>query len=153
MYYIIYIVGIILFLLNGIGVSNLSSFRDNITLVLVVIPCLLMLFCTKSFKPFGECFLFTFGKRNYSLPQCRRCLQSVKMVISTAVVSGIICFMISAINMLCSPYRVSGSLEEVGLDLSVAMLSLFYVFIICIMLLPLYFIMKQYVMNLQDGNR
>lgn len=151
MYYIIYVVGIAAYLLNGIGFSNLSSFRDSITLSLVLFPSLLMLFCTKSFKTFGECFLFTFGKRNYTLLQCRRCLQSIKMVMSTSAVSGIICVMISTINLLRSPYRASGSLELLGLDISVAVLSLFYVLIICIILLPLYFMLKQYMLNLLDG--
>lgn len=153
MYYIIYLAGIILFFFRGMGFSNLSNFRDSTTMIFLLIPCLLMLFCTKSLKSFGECFLLPFGKRNYSLLQYKRCLQSLKIVVSTSFISGLICFMISIVNML-KFYGLSDSSEpllvQVGLDMSVAILPLYYVLVICILLLPLHFMLKQDMMNSQS---
>lgn len=147
MYYIIYLIGIAVFLIKGIGFANLAGFIDSITLILVLFPCFLMLFCTKSFQPFGECFLFMFSKKNYPLLQCERCLQSIKMVISTAAISGMICFMIGIVNTLRSIYISPDSLDILGANISVCLLSLFYVLLVCILLLPLHFILKQHMMD------
>lgn len=140
--------GIILFLTQGIGISNLPNFIDSITLTLVLFPCLLMLFCTKSLKSFGACFLFAFGKGEYSLSQCKKCLLSIKTVISTSAVSGILCLMISCINLLKNRDWSSGSLELLGFDISVALLSIFYVFTVWILLLPLHIMLKQHMIQL-----
>lgn len=149
MYYIIYLIGIVVFLIKGIGITNLSGFIDSITLILVLFPCLLMLICTKSLKPFGECFLFPFSKKDYSLLQCKRCLQSIKMFITTAVVSGIICFMIGTVNSLRSLSISQDYLIVLGANISVCLLSLFYVLLVCILLLPLHVMLKQHMLDHQ----
>lgn len=151
MYYIIYLIGIVLLLVKGIGTSNLAGFRDSTSLLCVVLPGLLMLFCTKSLKSFGECFLFMFGKRNYSLLQCRRCLQSIKMFILSSVISGFIGLMISIKNIL----TLLDSFEMLGLNIGVAILTIFYVLIIVILLLPVIVMLKLHIMNLlsEDGGK
>lgn len=146
----------ILLLLNGIGFSNLPNFLGSFTLIFVLFPCFMMLFCTKSLKSFGKCFLFTFGKKNDTLLQCKKCLQSVKMVFLTSAISGTIGFFISIVNMLRS-YTISNHpdplrLVEVGLsDLSVALLPIFDALIICFLLLPLYFMLKRSLQVLPDA--
>lgn len=149
MYYIIYLIGTVLFILKGIGFSNVSGFRDSISLILVLFPCFLALLSTKSLKSFGACFLFPFGKRNYSLLQCKKCLESIKMVLLTSVIASMICLMISIINIFHSySFDSPNALEIFGLNISVAILPLFYVLIIVILLIPLQFMLKQHMINL-----
>lgn len=146
MLYLIYLLGIILILIKGIGsLDQLIYYQDFISFVLVIFPCALILFCSRSLKAFGRAFLLMFKKKPYPLPQYRESLDSVKMVIYTSMIFGGLCFMISLIN--CFKVLDLVSFEDLAtlyLDTSVALLSPFYSLIICAILLPPYFCLKKH---------
>lgn len=144
MFYAIYLLGIVLYLINGIGFSRCTNFVDNITLTYVLFPSILMLFCTRSWKDFGRAVLFAFGKRDLSYEQCKKSLQTMKILLCTLLLSGGICFGIGVVNSLRSVNWIQE--DSVGwllLDLSVAMLSFLYPLVLCILLLPVYLILKK----------
>lgn len=144
MLYIIYLISMVIYLLYGIGWDRLLNFFDPVTLEFLVVPCILILFVTGSFAAFGRAFLFAFGKKEYGLSQCRESLQSVRMVMQTASMAGGICFLIGLTNGIRS--LDWSELDNIGwlfLDLSVASLALFYAFLVCLILLPVYFLLKK----------
>ncbi len=144
MLYIVYLVSIVLYFIWGISWGRMVNYVDSITFEFVVLPCILMLFCTRSFPAFGRGLLFAFGKRDHSsLQQYQESLSSVKMVMLTSVIFGCVCFVIGTINSICS--LEWSSMDSIGWfcrDLAVAMISLFYPLVICIILLPVYFLLK-----------
>ena len=81
MFYGIYLVGIIFWILRGIGggFGTLLNYMDGFTGMFVLVPCVLILFCTQSFKAFGRAFLFAFGKRDGSVVSYRESLRSVRI--------------------------------------------------------------------------
>jgi len=148
MLYIVYLVSIVLYIICGISWDRITSFVDVITLEFLVFPCVLMLFCTSSFRAFGRAFLFAVGKRDCSFQQCRESAHSVKMVMQTAAVFGAVCFLIGMVNSIRSQYWSStDSIGWICLDSSVAILSLFYALLICMLLLPMYFMLKKHLFN------
>ncbi len=147
MYYIIYLLGIVFYFVKGIGIHKIfPGFIDYVTLVFILFPCFFILFCTKSFKSFGRAFLFAFGKRDASLTQYRESLASVKMTAVTAVVFGILCCMIGMINSVtfCSLSSFD-DIYWILRDAGVALLSPFYSLLVCMILLPVYFLLKQHI--------
>lgn len=152
MFYALYLVGIVIYLVRGTG-GNFSDFADQITGMYILTPCILMLFCTKSFRAFGRGVLFAFGRKEVSLVQCRESLQSVWMMILTAVVSGMLCFFIGMINS-CRSLAVGWSSADsvwLLLDTAVAMLSLFYPMVVCLIFLPVFFLLKRQLIVLQKS--
>ncbi len=144
MFYAIYLLGIVLFFLNGIGFSRCTDFVDNITLTYVLFPSILMLFCTRSWKDFGRAMLFAFGKQDLSYEQYKNSLQTIKMVLITLLLSGGICFSISIVNSMRSlDWIQEDSFGWLILDFSVAMLSFLYPLMLTILLLPVYHILKK----------
>lgn len=144
MLYIVYLVCVVLYLICGIGWDRLLYFFDPVTVEFLVFPCILILFVTRSYKAFGRAFLYAFGRKEYAPSQCRESLHAVRMVMRTASVFGGICFLIGSINGIRS--LDWSSLDSVGwlfLDLSVAALSLFYAFLICMILLPVYYLLRK----------
>lgn len=152
MFYMIYLLLIFIYIICGTGVGqNLTSFIDVITLVYTVFPCVLILICTRSLRTFGSAFSFALGKRTPDLSQSKAALRSVKMTGLTAVLFGSLCFMIGTINSI---RHLDPSTADLGVyllrDLSVAMLSLFYPVLVCIILLPVYFLLKRHIAKLED---
>lgn len=150
MFYMIYLLLIFIYIICGIGVGrNLSSFIDVITLAYTVLPCILVLSCTRSLRAFGSAFSFALGQKTPDLPQSRDALRSVKMTWITAVLFGSLCFMIGMVNSISHLDLSAADLGAYFLrDLSVAILSLFYPALICIILLPVYFLLKKHIAKL-----
>lgn len=145
MFYIVYVCVFVVYLLYGIGIERgITDFVDTITFIYVLAPSVLMLFCTRSFKDFGCAVLFAFGKKDISFSQCEKSLQAVKMVLITILLAGGVCFSISIINCLRSINWVT--FEDLGwtvLNISVAMISVFYPMVLCLLLLPVYYLLKK----------
>lgn len=144
MTYTIYLLGVGFLLVMGIGFHrNLMDYMDSFTLLFVLLPCVLVLFCTKSLKAFGEAFLYAFGKEGSTLISYKRNLQAVKMVIITSSVFGGLGFIIGMINSIHSLNFTSGdAFGKIIIDTAPAALSLFYPLLVCAILVPVYFIIK-----------
>ncbi len=69
MFYAIYLLGIIFWILRGVGggFGNLVNYMDGFTCLFVLVPCVLILFGTGSLKAFGRAVLFAFGKKDAPL--------------------------------------------------------------------------------------
>lgn len=144
MFYIVYLASMVVYLICGIRWDRMLNFWDPITLEFLVFPCILILFVTGSFRAFGRAFLVAFGKREYETSQYRESLLSVNMVMGAASVSGGICFLIGISNSIRSlDWSELNNIGWLFLDLSVASISLFYALLICMILLPVYFLLKK----------
>lgn len=157
MFYLVYLCGIILSLVWGIGERSFMNFVDMATLELILLPCILALFCTRSCSSFGRAFLFAFGKRGHSLSQYRESLWAVKIVALTASASGSLCFIIGFVNGARSyDWSSVDAIPRLVMNLSVAILSLFYPALIALLLLPLAFLLNKQISGGEDmdaGNR
>ena len=72
----IFAFGIAVLLIRGVGGhTDLLNFWDSFTLEFILIPCGLILLCTKSLKAFGRAFLLAFGKGDAPLSSYRESLQ------------------------------------------------------------------------------
>lgn len=138
---------IVILLISGIGFqSNFMDYFDSFTLMFVLLPCAWILFYTKSFKAFGRALLFAVGKRGNSIPAYRESLHAVSMVMAISSVFGCLGFIIGTINS--SRSADISYIEGIGdliRSLAVAMLSLFYPLLICVILLPIYFMLKKHI--------
>lgn len=148
MFYGMYLVGIIFWILRGIGggFGSLLYYMDGFTGMFILVPCVLALFCTKSFKAFGRAFLFAFGKRDCSVLSYKESLLAVEMVMRVSGLFGCLGFFIGMIASIRSIENFA-SIESLGwitLDLSVAVISFVYPLLIWILLLPVPFMLKKY---------
>lgn len=139
--------GIVILLISGIGFqTSLWNYYDSFTLMFVLLPCVWILFYTKSFKAFGRALLFAAGRRGNSMPAYRESLHAVSMVMVISSVFGCLGFIIGMIN--CSRSADLSYMEGIGdviRCLAVVMLSLFYPLLICVILLPIYFMLKKHI--------
>lgn len=135
----------LLVVISGMGVDRMFNYMDSTTLMFVLFPSVLTLFYTKSYKAFGNAFLFAFGKKTDSADSYKESLQAVKMVMVTSSVFGCLGFMIGMFNSIRSKdFASPEALHWVLQDLTVAMLSLLYPLLICVILLPVWFILKKH---------
>lgn len=145
MLYIVYLVTLVLYLIHGISWDRLTNFVDLTTVSFLLVPSVLILFCTGQLRAFGRGAAFAFGKRDFSVSQCRESLLAVRAVMRTASIFGGICFLIGMVNSIRSQdYSSMGSIGWICLDLSVAVLPLFYALLICAVLLPVSCMLKRY---------
>ena len=152
MLYAIYLIGLTGITVWGIGLEHMWAFVDSVTLYFILLFCVFCLVFTKSLKPFGRSFLLAFGKKNDSLVQCRESLQSVKMVMLMAALSGLLGFLIGSINGLKFSDALSPDIVyHIALDTSVAFISIFYAVCICVILLPVYFMVKKHIIILENA--
>ena len=147
MYYLVYLLGVAYFLANGIGsAQRYLNFADHISLAFVLGPCVLILFCTRSFCAFGRGVTHAFGKRDAPVFRLEESLHAVRMVMETAAVSGGLAFLISTVNVfrgLAPSWAEADGMVWLLLDLSVALLPLFYLLVVCMVLLPPYYMPKK----------
>ncbi len=151
MYYAVYVVALIFYFVRMVlyGADHMI-FGDLVTLEFILIPCVLTLFCTKMLKAFGRSMLFAFGRRGYSCEKCRESLQAVRMTMLTAVILGMIGFLVSMVRGWRLEELLDG-LYRHFLDLSVAMLVPLYALLICLALIPVYFMLKRHLVLGADG--
>ena len=151
MYYAVYVVALIFYFVRMVlyGADHMI-FGDLVTLEFILIPCVLTLFCTKMLKAFGRSMLFAFGRRGYSCEKCRESLQAVRMTMLTAVILGMIGFLVSMVRGWRLEELLDG-LYRHFLDLSVAMLVPLYALLICLALIPVYYMLKRHLVLGADG--
>lgn len=151
MFYAIYLVGTIIWILMNIGggFRNPINFMDSVTAMFILVPCILILVCTRSLKAFGRAFLFALGHRGDSVAAYKESLLAVKMVIQTSGLFGSLGFLIGMYVSIRSleDFSSAESLGWILLDLPVAMISFFYLLLIWILLLPICFMLKKYIEN------
>lgn len=142
MLYIVYAVGIIVYLFSAMG-GMFTNFFDFLTLVYIVVPTLVSLGCAKSYKNFYIALLIAVTGRKFSIYQYKKSLSTVIMVVIECGMTGITYFLIDCITYIKSSYFTS--LEDIGglfVNFSTAGLSLFYPMVIGLILLPLILILK-----------
>lgn len=152
MFYAIYLAGILCCLVKGTG-GQFANFIDSITGFYILAPCVLAMLGTRSFRAFGRGFLIAFGKEEDSVSRCEESRQSVWLVMLTSIISGILCFLIGTINSsryVASEGFLTDNPNWLILDITVAMLSLFYSMLTCLILLPIPFQVKKRLLVLQS---
>lgn len=149
MFYISYLVGvgILLFIgmtfewsLGAIVTANLLSFWDVPTLLFVLLCCVLALLCTKSFRAFGNAFLFIFGKKEMNRTEAEKALLSVHAVMGTSLLSGGLFGVMRLVNML----HQFADPSAIGIPIVLSLLAMGYALVICLVLLPLAVSLKQF---------
>ncbi len=148
MYYAIYLLGVIFWILRGVGggLKNLINYMDVFTCVFILVPCVLILFAARSVKAFGRAFLFAFGKRDASPAAYKESYLAVRMVLGISGLFGCLGFLLGMSASILSVEDLSSiaSLGWIIRDLSVAMISLLYPLLIWIILLPLCFMLRKH---------
>lgn len=148
MFYAIYLLGIIFWILRGIGggFGNLIPFMDGFTFMFVLFPCVLLLLCTGSLKAFGRAFLFAFGRKDAPPVSYEESFLAVKMVLVISAVFGFLDFILgmSASIRSIEDFSSIDSLGWIIRDLLVSMISLLYPLLIWSILLPLCFMLRKY---------
>lgn len=139
--------GIAFLLMQGIGyIRNFANFMDGYTLGFVLIPCGLVLLCTGSLKAFGRAFLLAFGKGDNPLISYQESLLAIRMVMSTSCVFGSLGFIIGMTNCIRSTnFSEPGAFVWLIQGAAVAMISLFYPLLVCVVLLPFYYILRKHI--------
>ena len=132
MFYAIYLLGIIIWILMGVGggSGNLVNYMDGL-------------------KAFGRAFLFAFGKRGGLTVSYKESLLAVRMVMAVSAIFGFLGFLIgtSASIRSIKDFSTVESLGWIVRDLSVSMISLLYPLLIWSILLPLCFILRKKVLS------
>lgn len=155
MFYILYLAGIFAYILSGIG-WHPADFIDQLTGIYILAPCALVLLCTKSFPAFLRSFRLALSKKDGAQEQYEESLQTVRMVMFAALLSGGLCFLIGTINSwrsLSLGQSLTDYMAWLLLDTTVAMLSLFYPLTLCLLLLPLPFLLKKRLLLLKAEAR
>ena len=151
MYYEIYLLGIIFWILRGIGggFGNLINYMDGFTCMFVLIPCVLILFGTGSLKAFCRAFLFAFNKKEAPPVSYEESFLAVRMVLCISALFGCLGFLIGTFISIHSieDFSTIESLGWIVRDLSVSMISLLYPLLIWSILLPLCFILRKKVLS------
>lgn len=139
--------GIAFLLMQGIGYRrNLTNFMDGYTLGFVLIPCGLVLLCTRSLKAFGRAFLLAFGKGDEPLISYKESLLAIRMVMNTSRVFGGLGFLIGMTNCIRSTnFSETYAFAWVTQGAAVAMLSIFYPLLVCVVLLPFYYMLQKHI--------
>lgn len=139
--------GIAFLLMQGIGFCrNLTNFMDGYTLGFVLIPCGLVLLCTRSLKAFGKAFLLVFGKGDVPLISYKESLLALRIVMSTSCVFGGLGFIIGMINCIRSTdFSEAYAFVWIAQGGAVAMLSIFYPLLVCVVLLPFYYMLQKHI--------
>lgn len=112
-------------------ISKLRYFIDTpsiLVIVLIVAPALVV---SGMGKDFGRAF--TVGKKEYSLHQLKRSAEAVQMVQRLVVCGAGITVVMSLVVIMC----MLDTIETIGPNLAVAVLAVFYAFIIEFLLAPL----------------
>ncbi|MCI8464721.1 MAG: hypothetical protein HFI63_02495 [Lachnospiraceae bacterium] len=147
MYYAVYVVGMIFYIVYAIGFwGDFRVYADSGTALFILVPCVLLLFCTRSLRAFGRSVLFAFGKRDYGPSECGESFQAVKMTLYAVLVLGVLGFLISMINSIRGwklQFLLDGVYDQFQ-NLAVAMLAPFYALLVCAFLLPIFFILKKH---------
>lgn len=143
MEYLIYLAGFVICVIYGIGVDKISNFIDSISFCFVVIPCVLIIISTGYWKGFIRAFICIFDQKKVTKEQIKESAKAVKLVCISSLIFGGLGIIISLVNALRSfDLRASQIGADIGADVSVALITIFYAFIINAILVPLYFKLK-----------
>lgn len=155
--YLIYLLGTFVLLFIGVTASfidgqvhidfaQIANYCDLSTFLFILIFCLLILLCTKSFKDFGTAFLLMSRNRKSTTEQYQRCYHAVKAVAITSIAAGGLRIVYTLVNLFRS---MDGSVVSlVGYATITSLLSVFYPLVICILLIPVALSMKNAVKHL-----
>ena len=139
--YLIYLAGLLICHMYGIGLDRVYNFIDLISFGFIVVPCILMLIGTGCWKGFIKAFVYISGRKEYNKKEMKESAQAVKLVCISSLIFGVLGVAISVINILhCMD--LDFGLSNIGPDISVAFISVFYAAIINAVLVPLYFKLK-----------
>ncbi|MBQ4347423.1 MAG: hypothetical protein IJC39_03135 [Firmicutes bacterium] len=152
MHYIIYLIifvvlsifGTVTWVIDGALTLNFSSmynFIDAPTLIFIVVACIIVLWATKNIRPFARAIGFMFTKKELTEDERKKSLSAVKAVMLSALFSCGIYIFIKTINFL-SRMDLSSGLNYIGVPIGSALISGFYAFSICMILLPVYIALK-----------
>ncbi len=141
--YFLYLIGLAICVIYGIGLNNLCNFIDIISLGFVVIPCILILVSTGYWKGFIKAFLCVINRSKYTTEERKDSVKAVKLVCISSLIFGGLGFTIGFVNSIHS-FDLSESylIPDVGAVISTALISIFYALLINAVLVPLYFELK-----------
>ena len=124
---LIYLAGLVICLLYGIGPGRIVNFIDMISFGFVVIPCILMLISTGYWKGYIKAFVYIFGKEKYNKENLKESMRAVKLTCISALIFGGLGVTISLNNCLhCMDLDLEA---HIGADVAVAFISIFYALI------------------------
>lgn len=141
--YLLYLVSMTFCVLWGISWDRIGNFIDLTSFEFVMIPSILLLVCTGYGKDFIRAFICLVKKEACTKKQIKNSAKAVKMVCVSSLLFGGLGVIISLINALHSFNIDSPAMPFVALDVSVALISIFYALIINAVLVPVYVMVKR----------
>lgn len=154
MYYTLYLLGCIL--VGGLAImatppgsgpllntANLLNFLDVPTLVWLLAVCTLVLLGTRSLRAFGRGLRSAFRHKNLPAAQAQESLSAWKHMSLAALLAGGLGFLTNLMSMMHSLAFV----DEVGIALNLACLSLYYALFLDLLLLPVGVFLKRHLEN------
>ena len=129
-----------------LDVANLLSLLDYTTLAFLLIACVLVLLGNNSFRAFGWAIRAMFQEKK---PSAARALESYLAIGS--LLAGGAGSLLSLIKMMHS--LGGGNLEELGIALNVACLSLGYAIFLNLLLLPVGFLLRKTLGEIEQADK
>lgn len=161
MRYTLYLLGCVVLAALGAVVSisssgtalefyRLTGLLDYATLAWLLAVCVLALLGTGSLRAFGRAFRTTFQRENpLTASQARESLGAWKVVSAAALLAGGLGLLANLIQMM---HNLDGSyLARLGIDLNIALLSLYYPLFLDLLLLPVGAALKRRLRELDRG--
>ena len=130
-----------------LDVANLLSLLDYTTLAFLLIACVLVLLGNNSFRAFGWAIRAMFQEKK---PSAARALESYLVAIGSLLAGGA-GSLLSLIKMMHS--LGGGNLEELGIALNVACLSLGYAIFLNLLLLPVGFLLRKTLGEIEQADK
>ena len=126
----------------GIDFPKLNVFLDLPTLIMIVVPVLLILAATGLIKPFFKAFIMLGKRVQHSEQQLIISLRALKVgMISAVTVGGL--ETLATIILLLGFYQKSMAMEVLFANIAIAILAILYGGVICLLLLLIYFKLKE----------
>ncbi len=149
MVYMIFLALVSIFWCLTIAIGgDVANFIDISSLTVLLVPCLLALFATKSFGDFKNAVVFMFRPNQFSLKECKQARQSVHLVILSLFFSSILSFAVGVVNSF-STMNLS-ALDDVYIILvtiAIALISIAYFAYFATILLPISFSLKKHIIS------
>lgn len=160
--YLVYLFGCVLLVGGGavcsvtpsgirLDVANLLSLLDYTTLAFLLIACVLVLLGNNSFRAFGWAIRAMFQEKKPSAARALESYLAYRQVAIGSLLAGGAGSLLSLIKMMHS--LGGGNLEELGIALNVACLSLGYAIFLNLLLLPVGFLLRKTLGEIEQADK
>lgn len=144
MNYLMYLIIFVICTIYGIGADKITNFVDSISLGFVVLPTIFVLILSDYMADFIGSLKALFKKEGIT----KKMLDSIKLSCIASIGFGFLGTLIYCINML---HGMDLEYTNIGMDISVGLICMFYACCLNLLLIPMYFILKKKLVHNKEG--